>query len=135
MIALQMKISKNESASYDQSTGYKQYNTKDYDEDEWYDNEEHWNDDDDCTTKSTTGKMKITTMTMKKQNGRTNFKEMINEEIATTTTAVRARSQEASSDMEKDMINLQAEKVEANVLVEVNVRSVAANGILRNSVR
>ena len=47
MIALQMKISKNESASYDQSTGYKQHNTKEYDEDEWYGNEEYWNEDDD----------------------------------------------------------------------------------------
>ena len=51
MIALQMKISKNESASYDQSQGYKQYNTRtgeeEYDEDDWNYDEEYWNEEDD----------------------------------------------------------------------------------------
>ncbi|CAK0892103.1 unnamed protein product [Prorocentrum cordatum] len=49
MIALQFQISKNESARYDQSRGYKQYNTRtgeeEYCDDVW-NAERYWNEDD-----------------------------------------------------------------------------------------
>ena len=61
---------------------------------------------------------------------------MIKEQTTTTTTA-RARNLEASFDeAEKDMTNLQAEKVkEASAQGEVNVLSAAANSILKINVQ